>query len=55
VGTPWLGDACSLVDAFRAKKVSPLEALDDCIAALERSPLNVCSFTDFDHARDAAA
>ena len=26
------GDACSLVDAFRAKELSPLEALDDCIA-----------------------
>ena len=54
VRTPWLEDACSLVDAFRAKEVSPLEALDDCIAAMEASPLNAFSFTDFDRAREAA-
>jgi aspartyl-tRNA(Asn)/glutamyl-tRNA(Gln) amidotransferase subunit A len=53
--TPWLDDACSLVEAFRAKELSPLEALDACIAAIERSPLNVCSHTDFDRAREAAA
>ena len=55
MGTPWLGDACGLVDAFRAKDMSPLEALDDCIAAMEASPLNAFSFTDFDQAREAAA
>lgn len=55
MSTPWLGDACSLVDAFRAGELSPLEALDDCIAAIERSPLNAFSFTDFDRARDTAA
>ncbi len=54
VSTPWLGDACGLVDAFRAKELTPLEALVDCIAAMEQSPLNVCSFTDFDGAREAA-
>ena len=54
VSTPWLGDACGLVDAFRAKELSPLEALDDCIAAIEASPLNAFSFTDFDRAREAA-
>ncbi len=53
--TPWLGDACGLVEAFRAKELSPLEALDDCVAALGRSPLNVTSFTDFERARDDAA
>jgi Asp-tRNA(Asn)/Glu-tRNA(Gln) amidotransferase A subunit family amidase len=52
--TPWLDDACSLVDAFRAKELSPLEALDACIDAVERSPLNVASHTDFDRARAAA-
>ena len=52
--TPWLEDACSLVDAFRAKELSPLEALDDCIAAIEASPLNAFSFTDFERAREAA-
>jgi aspartyl-tRNA(Asn)/glutamyl-tRNA(Gln) amidotransferase subunit A len=49
-----LGDACSLVDAFRAGALSPLEALDDCIAAIDESPLNAFSFTDFDRARKAA-
>jgi aspartyl-tRNA(Asn)/glutamyl-tRNA(Gln) amidotransferase subunit A len=54
MSTPWLGDACGLVDAFRAKDLSPLEALEDCIAASERSPLNAFSHTDFDRAREAA-
>jgi Asp-tRNA(Asn)/Glu-tRNA(Gln) amidotransferase A subunit family amidase len=52
--TPWMDDACSLVDAFRAKELSPLEALDACIDALATSPLNVVSHSDFDRARDAA-
>ena len=52
--TPWLDDACSLVDAFRAGRLSPLEALDACIEAIDRSPLNACSHTDFDRARATA-
>ena len=52
---PWLGDACSLVDAFRAKELSPVETLDACIDAIERSPLNAFSFTDFDRAREQAS
>jgi aspartyl-tRNA(Asn)/glutamyl-tRNA(Gln) amidotransferase subunit A len=51
---PWMDDACSLVDAFRAKELSPLEALDACIDAIERSPLNAFSHADFDRAREAA-
>jgi Asp-tRNA(Asn)/Glu-tRNA(Gln) amidotransferase A subunit family amidase len=51
---PWLEDACSLVDAFRARRLSPLEALDACIEAIGRSPLNAFSHTDFDQAREAA-
>ena len=54
VDEPWLGDACSLVEAFRARELSPLEALDASIAAMEASPLNAFSFTDFDRAREAA-
>ncbi|HXN61108.1 MAG TPA: amidase, partial [Acidimicrobiales bacterium] len=54
MSSPWMNDACSLVDAFRAKELSPLEALDACIAAIQRSPLNAVSFTDFDRAREAA-
>jgi aspartyl-tRNA(Asn)/glutamyl-tRNA(Gln) amidotransferase subunit A len=49
-----MDDACSLVDAFRARELSPLEALDACIAAIEASPLNAFSYTDFDQAREAA-
>jgi aspartyl-tRNA(Asn)/glutamyl-tRNA(Gln) amidotransferase subunit A len=52
--TPWMDDACSLVDAFRAKELSPLEALDACIDAAATSPLNAFSHTDFDRARQAA-
>ncbi len=51
---PWLGDACGLVDAFRAGELSPLEALEECIAAMEASPLNAFSFTDFERAEAAA-
>jgi aspartyl-tRNA(Asn)/glutamyl-tRNA(Gln) amidotransferase subunit A len=49
-----MDDACSLVEAYRAKKLSPIEALDSSIAAIERSPLNAFSHTDFDRAREAA-
>src|ERR1700679_567698 len=51
---PWMDDACSLVDAFRAKEISPLEALDASIDAIGESPLNAFSHTDFDRAREAA-
>jgi Asp-tRNA(Asn)/Glu-tRNA(Gln) amidotransferase A subunit family amidase len=54
VSAPWLGDACGLVQAFRAGELSPLEALDASIAAIGESPLNAFSFTDFDRAREAA-
>ena len=40
---PWLGDACSLVDAFRAGTLSPTEALDASLAAIEASGLNAFS------------
>jgi len=52
---PWLGDACSLVDAFRAKELSPVEALDASLAAIEGSKLNAFSFVDAEAARSAAA
>jgi len=54
MSTPWMEDACSLVDAFRAKTLSPLEALDACIEAIGASPLNAFSHTDFDRAREEA-
>ena len=54
-GEPWLGDACSLVDAFRAGTISPVEALEGSLAAVEASALNAVSFVDEDRAREAAA
>jgi aspartyl-tRNA(Asn)/glutamyl-tRNA(Gln) amidotransferase subunit A len=55
VAEPWLGDACGLVDAFRSGKISPSEALEECIEAMGRSPLNAFSYTNYEHARDHAA
>jgi len=51
---PWQGDACSLVDAFRAGSITPTEALDLSLAAIERSELNAVCFVDPDGARAAA-
>ncbi|MBK9179068.1 MAG: amidase [Acidimicrobiales bacterium] len=53
--TPWQGDACSLVDAFRSGERSPLEELDATLAAIERSGLNAFSHLDPDGARAVAA
>lgn len=44
--SPWLGDAVSLVDAFRSKDRSPVEELQASLAAIERSNLNAFSFLD---------
>lgn len=52
---PWLGDACSLVDAFRAGSITPVEALEASLAAIEASDLNAFSHIDTDAARHAAA
>jgi len=52
---PWLGDACSLVDAFRAGERSPLEELDATFAAIDASELNAFAFVDTDGARETAA
>jgi aspartyl-tRNA(Asn)/glutamyl-tRNA(Gln) amidotransferase subunit A len=46
VDMPWQGDACSLVDEFRAKGRSPREELDATLAAVDRSELNAFSFID---------
>ncbi len=53
-GQPWLGDACSLVDAFRARTISPAEALEASLAAIESSGLNAFSHVDADAARAVA-
>ena len=52
---PWPGDACSLVDAFRAGERSPVEELEATIAAIDASELNAFSYLDLDAARAAAA
>jgi len=52
---PWTGDACSLVDAFRAKTLSPGEALEASLAAIGASDLNAFSYLDSDAARAQAA
>jgi aspartyl-tRNA(Asn)/glutamyl-tRNA(Gln) amidotransferase subunit A len=52
---PWLQDACSLVDAFRAKTLSPLEALEGSLAAIEASDLNAVCHVDAEAARAGAA
>jgi aspartyl-tRNA(Asn)/glutamyl-tRNA(Gln) amidotransferase subunit A len=48
---PWLGDACSLVDAFRAGELSPAEALDATLGAVERSQLNAFCHVDPERSR----
>ena len=53
--TPWQGDACSLVDAFRAGTRSPVEELEATFAAIEASRLNAFTYIDRDRAREAAA
>lgn len=52
--TPWTGDACSLVDAFRAGERSPAEELEAALAAIEASDLNAFCHLDADRAREAA-
>jgi Asp-tRNA(Asn)/Glu-tRNA(Gln) amidotransferase A subunit family amidase len=51
---PWLGDASSLVDEFRAKRRSPVEELQATLDAIAASDLNAFSFLDVDRAMDWA-
>ena len=51
---PWSGDACSLVEAFRAGERSPVEELEATIGAIESSVLNAFAHRDFEEARAAA-
>ncbi len=41
---PWTNDACSLIDAFRAGELSPLEALDASLAAIDASELHAFTY-----------
>ncbi|HUW03687.1 MAG TPA: amidase [Acidimicrobiales bacterium] len=53
--TPWQGDTCSLVDAFRAGERSPSEELEATYAAIDASELNCFSYLDREQATDRAA
>ena len=53
--TPWLGDSCSLVDAFRRGERSPVEELQATYAAIDASELNAFCFTPREEALAAAA
>lgn len=53
--TPWTGDACSLVEAFRRGERSPVEELAATYAAIDATELNPISFTDREAAEHAAA
>ncbi len=52
---PWLQDACSLVDAMRAGELTPLDALEASLKAIENSRLNAFSYIDEEAARERAA
>ena len=52
---PWQGDACSLVDAFRAGARTPSEELSAVLAAIEASDLNAFAHVHADQASAAAA
>lgn len=47
-------DACSLVEDFRAKRISPKEVVKFCIDAIESSKLNAFCYTEFDKVLDQA-
>ena len=52
--TPWQGDACSLVDEFRAGRRSPLEELQATYEAIDASDLNAFSYLPREQAEAAA-
>ena len=51
---PWPGDACALVEAYRAGELTPREALDATLSAVDESDLNAFSHLDPDAARALA-
>ncbi len=55
VDAPWSGDACSLVEAFRAGERTPTEELEATLAAIEGSTLDAFCHVDEEGARAAAA
>lgn len=53
--TPWQGDACSLVDSFRAGKHSPAEELEATYTAIDASKLNAFAHVHREQATLAAS
>ena len=53
--TPWQGDACSLVDEFRAGRRSPAEELQATLSAIDDSKLNAFCFLAGDRKAALAA
>ena len=53
--TPWQGDACSLVEEFRAGRHSPLEELQATYAAIDSSTLNAFCYLPREQAEREAA
>ena len=53
--TPWQGDACSLVEAFRRGERTPLEELEATSAAVAASALNAVCYQPTEAALAAAA
>lgn len=52
--TPWQGDACSLMEEFRAGRRSPREEMQATLNAISNSSLNAISFLDVDGALQRA-
>ncbi len=52
--TPWQGDACSLVDEFRAGRRSPAEELNATYTAIDDSKLNAFCYLAREQAQAAA-
>ncbi|MFM7870415.1 MAG: amidase, partial [Actinomycetota bacterium] len=52
--SPWQGDACSLVDAYRRREISPVEELNRTFAAIDASDLNAFCFLDREGAYEQA-
>ena len=52
--TPWTGDACSLMDAFRSGERSPAEELEAVYGAIDDSGLNAFCHLDPDRALELA-
>ncbi len=52
---PWLLDACALVEAFRARRLSPVEAVQAVLDAAGADPYNAICHLDSERALAAAA